>query len=65
MASDWAKERALPCGGGIVTDHDGEWPQSRCDTCFAVVGSVGMPRDCYAAWHQPLPTTPAQDRSDK
>lgn len=45
------EERKLPCGGHAIPDksgeiHDGEPVFSRCSSCFAVVGSVGMPQHC-------------------
>jgi len=39
------EDRALPCGGTAVFDTSSGIGY-RCDTCFAVVGSVGMPRQC-------------------
>ena len=35
----------LPCGSTAYFDHD-SGISYRCDTCFAVVGSIGMPRSC-------------------
>lgn len=35
----------MPCGGIAYFDHD-SGISYRCATCFAVVGSVGMPRSC-------------------
>ena len=35
----------LPCGGEAWFDHE-SGISFRCIDCFAVVGSVGMPRDC-------------------
>ena len=36
----------LPCGGVAWLDPDSSSYGFRCDSCFAVVGSIGMPRDC-------------------
>lgn len=41
--------KRMPCGGMPIRDHESDWAY-RCDTCFAVVGSVGMPPDCYEKW---------------
>jgi hypothetical protein len=35
----------LPCGGVAYFDQD-SGISYRCETCFAVVGSIGMPRSC-------------------
>lgn len=35
----------LPCGGRAHFDH-GSGCSHRCYTCFATVGSIGMPREC-------------------
>jgi hypothetical protein len=35
----------LPCGGTAYFDH-GSGCSHRCNTCFATVGSVGMPKEC-------------------
>ncbi len=35
----------LPCGGVAYFDQD-SGISYRCETCFAVVGSIGMPRLC-------------------
>ena len=35
----------LPCGAVAVFDIE-SGISYRCTTCFAVVGSIGMPRDC-------------------
>ena len=35
----------LPCGGTAYFDHESGCSY-RCETCFAVVGSIGMPREC-------------------
>jgi hypothetical protein len=40
------KSEPLPCGGVAIFDPDSTIYASRCDRCFAVVGSVGMPREC-------------------
>jgi hypothetical protein len=42
---DDAKSFNLPCGGTALFDHS-SGVSYRCDTCFMVVGSMGMPRDC-------------------
>jgi hypothetical protein len=45
----------LPCGSTAYFDHD-SGISYRCESCFAVVGSVGQPRACkeeaqkYEAW---------------
>ena len=36
----------LPCGGIAWLDPDSSTYGFRCSSCFAVVGSVGQPRDC-------------------
>jgi hypothetical protein len=47
----------LPCGGVAYFDQD-SGISYRCETCFAVVGSVGQPRSCkeevkkYDAWKE-------------
>ena len=38
--------KALPCGGVPMFDHQSGYAY-RCDSCNAVIGSIGMPRDCY------------------
>jgi hypothetical protein len=38
---------ALPCGSVAYFDYESGMSH-RCQTCFAVVGSVGMPRSCKA-----------------
>lgn len=35
----------LPCGAVAEFDYE-SGISYRCTTCFAVVGSIGMPRDC-------------------
>lgn len=35
----------LPCGGTAYFDHE-SGISYRCDTCFAVIGSIGQPREC-------------------
>lgn len=35
----------LPCGGTAYFDED-SGISYRCETCFAVVGSIGQPRRC-------------------
>jgi hypothetical protein len=47
----------LPCGSTAYFDHD-SGISYRCESCFAVVGSVGQPRSCkeeaqkYEAWEE-------------
>jgi hypothetical protein len=47
----------LPCGGVAYFDQD-SGISYRCETCFAVVGSMGQPRSCkeevkkYDAWKE-------------
>ena len=47
----------LPCGGTAYFDYE-SGISYRCTTCFAVVGSVGMPRSCkddmdkYDSWNK-------------
>lgn len=36
----------LPCGGTARFDRESSTYSHRCDSCFAVVDSVGMPRQC-------------------
>lgn len=43
--------RKLHCGGVAIPDRSGEMHGedacfSRCNQCFAVIGSVGMPSEC-------------------
>ncbi len=38
---------SLPCGSTAVFDRE-SGISHRCTSCFAVVGSMGMPRDCAA-----------------
>lgn len=38
----------LPCGGTPQFDH-GSGHAYRCDNCFAVIGSIGMPKSCKEA----------------
>ena len=35
----------MPCGGTAYFDHS-SGISYRCDTCFAVLGSIGMPQEC-------------------
>lgn len=42
---------ALPCGGIPLFDNDSGYAY-RCDACFAVIGSIGMPRDCAEAYRK-------------
>tara|TARA_B000000565_G_scaffold255758_1_gene237637 strand:- start:117082 stop:117375 length:294 start_codon:yes stop_codon:yes gene_type:complete len=35
-----------PCGNETYFDHDSGYAY-RCSACMAVVGSTGMPRECY------------------
>ena len=39
------KLEPLPCGGTPVFDYDSGCAY-RCDLCFSVIGSIGMPRQC-------------------
>ena len=41
----------LPCGGRAVFDRE-SGISHRCTSCFAVVGSVGMPRQCAQLWKE-------------
>lgn len=36
----------LPCGGVGIFDPESTTFSYRCNICFAVIGSVGMPRGC-------------------
>jgi hypothetical protein len=46
----------LPCGGRMYFDTASECAY-RCDRCMAVVGSVGMPRECEKLYReQPMRT---------
>jgi hypothetical protein len=51
------KPMYLPCGGVAYFDQD-SGISYRCETCFAVVGSMGQPRSCreevkkYDAWKE-------------
>jgi len=46
-----------PCGSRATFDHDSGMSY-RCDTCFAVIGSIGQPRECvdeaqkFANWEK-------------
>jgi len=40
----------MPCGGVPTFDHESSCYSYRCDQCFAVVGSVGMPGHCKELW---------------
>lgn len=42
----------LPCGG-LPRFDDGSGFSYRCDDCGAVLGSIGMPSQCYYAWKHP------------
>ena len=35
----------MPCGGTPIFDES-SGISYRCDVCFAVIGSIGQPRDC-------------------
>ncbi len=35
----------MPCGGVPLFDHDSGCAY-RCDTCYAVIGSIGQPQHC-------------------
>lgn len=37
--------KRMPCGGIPMFDHDSGYAY-RCDTCFAVIGSVSQPDEC-------------------
>ena len=39
------KPMHLPCGGTAYFDHD-SGISYRCETCYAVVGSIGQPGPC-------------------
>jgi hypothetical protein len=51
------KPMYLPCGGVAYFDPD-SGTSYRCETCFAVVGSMGQPRSCqeeakkYDVWKE-------------
>lgn len=36
----------LPCGGVAEFDDESTCYSYRCTSCFAVVGSIGMPQSC-------------------
>ena len=36
----------LPCGGTAFLDEESTIYSYRCSSCFAVVGSIGMPKYC-------------------
>ena len=40
---DWM---SLPCGGMAYYDEESTCHNYRCNSCDAVVGSVGMPKHC-------------------
>lgn len=54
---------SLPCGGTGIFDYSSEIGH-RCDRCFAVVGSAGMPQDCARMFreHGANKKEPAHDR---
>ncbi len=37
---------SLPCGGVAYYDYESSTHSYRCAKCFAVVGSIGMPKQC-------------------
>lgn len=37
---------SLPCGGVAYLDPESSIYSYRCSTCFAAVGSIGMPKHC-------------------
>jgi hypothetical protein len=39
----------LPCGGTAWLDPDSSTHGFRCNSCFAIVGSIGQPQDCKQA----------------
>jgi hypothetical protein len=47
----------LPCGATAHFAREAGYGH-RCNTCFAVVGSVGMPRDCAERYAAELERTP-------
>ena len=54
---EWQAPMHLPCGGTAYFD-EASGISFRCDTCMAVVGSIGQPRECveeakkYEAWQK-------------
>jgi hypothetical protein len=36
----------MPCGGTPIFDHESGTYSYRCDSCFAVIGSIGQPQSC-------------------
>lgn len=36
----------LACQSQATVDDSGGYPAYRCDTCNAIEGSIGMPREC-------------------
>jgi hypothetical protein len=52
------KPMHLPCGGTAYFDY-ASGISYRCETCYAVVGSIGMPQACQASidlYNKVLPT---------
>jgi hypothetical protein len=41
----WPQDMDLECGSVASFDHE-SGISYRCNTCFAVVGSIGMPKEC-------------------
>jgi hypothetical protein len=39
----------LPCGSRAFFDEESNTMSYRCETCFAVVGSIGQPSECKEA----------------
>ena len=39
------KLEQMPCGGIPIFDYDSGCAY-RCDRCYAVIGSIGQPREC-------------------
>jgi hypothetical protein len=42
----WTETITLACGGYAYHEEGPNSYGARCDTCFAIVGSIGMPRHC-------------------
>jgi len=41
-----------PCGALAEVDDSGGYPAYRCNTCNALIGSSGMPSECYELYKE-------------
>ena len=61
MHNPTIKPEPMPCGGVAIFDHASGCAM-RCDTCFCVVGSVGMPDHCRELLDGDRALTPTASR---